>query len=169
LRVAAGVELNPKLPDPVAGVDYAPSSLSGGTAANQLSQFNGYAAELQLANRVADLPGETVVRYGSNVNTTGADIISVNVDGTVTLWDSKFRSNPKIIESSPTFVVDSRTLANAVEQAKLAITASNMPPAVKGAALENLRAGNFVANTPGAGAVKNSVTVRFCGNQICGK
>ncbi|RJF93321.1 hemagglutinin repeat-containing protein [Sphingomonas cavernae] len=167
-RSAAGVDLNSKLPDPVAGFDYAPKPLSGGSEANQLSQLRGYQAELQLANRVADLPGETVVRYGSNVNTSGADVISVNADGTVTLWDSKFLSNPKMIGSSPTFTENSRTLASAVKQAREAIDVAKLPPAVRDKALANLDVGNFIANTPGAGAAKNSVSIRYCGNKICG-
>jgi hypothetical protein len=171
-RVAAGVNLDPRLPDPVAGLDYAPSRLSGGTEANQLSQINGYRAELEFANTIAAIPGETVVRFGSNVNTPGADIISVRADGTVSLFDTKFRSNPSNVQPTTTFAVDSNgrylpPLENAVEQARRAIRSSNLPLDLQNRAILNLDAGNFNAHTPGAGAARNSAITRFCGGRIC--
>ena len=167
-RLAAGVALDPRLPDPVAGLDYSPTRLSGGTEANQLSQINGYRAELEFANRVAAIPGETVVRFGSNVNTPGADIISVRADGTVSLFDAKFRSNPSNVQPTTTFAQGSNTLRRALVEARDAIEASNLPEAVKVRARANLDAGNFNAHTPGAGAARNSVITRFCNNKICG-
>ena len=168
-RIAAGVVLDPRLPEPVAGLDYAPSRLTGGTAANQLSQINGYRAELEFANTIAAIPGENVVRFGSNVNTSGADIISVNANGTVSLFDTKFRSNPVDVKPTTTFAQDSRPLAKALVEARIAIDKSTtLSPATKAKALENLDAGNFNAHTPGAGAARNSAITRFCGNKVCG-
>jgi hypothetical protein len=168
LRIAAGVTLDPRLPDPVAGLNYAPSLLTRGTGANRQSQINGYRAELAFANTIAAQSGYTVVYYGSNVNFRGADVIAVRSDGTVSLYDTKFRSNPTNILGSTTFT-NTTTLARAVTQAIEAIERNTtLPPAVRQLARENLRLGNFYAHTPGAGAARNSVITRFCNGVRCG-
>lgn len=173
IRTAVGITLDPRLPNPLAGLDYSPSLLTGGTRANQLSQLNGYRAELRFANTIAAIPGETVVRFGSNVNSPGADIVSVRSDGTVSLFDTKFRSNPINIQPTSTFAVNGNgaflgPLVNALEQARIAIVnATNLSPMVRVNALENLRTGNFNAHTPGAGAARNSAITRFCNHAIC--
>jgi filamentous hemagglutinin len=156
------------LPDPEAGLGYLPGLLTGGTVANQNSQRNGYLTELRFANTIATDPRQTVVRWGSNVNSRGADIVSVRDDGTVWLWDTKFRSNPGFIRGTATFTPNSTALANALEQARIAIDRNvTLPPAVRAQALLNLRDGNFNAHTPGAGAVRNSAISRFCGFAVC--
>ena len=72
--------------------------------------LSGYVSEPQLANDVANIPGETVIRYGDAVGTNGADIVSVNEDGSVTLWDAKFRSSATNPGMSPTFTPGSDAL-----------------------------------------------------------
>lgn len=94
-------------------------------------------------------------------------MISVNpITAEVTLWDTKYRSNPTNVGQSPTFA-NQGTLGNAVREAREAIEASNLPPAVKAQALENLKDGSYTTNTVGAGAVKNSVQVRYCSGKPC--
>lgn len=167
-RVTNGVTLNPKLPDPEAGLNYQPPLLNSKNPNIANSQRNGYIGELNLANTVADLPNTQVISYGAKVGEHGADIISVDTKtGAVTLWDSKFRSSSTTINSSPTFAPGSSALANAVKQAETKIANSSLSPAMKDQAIQNLRAGNYNTATVGAGAVKNSVVVRMCGNNPC--
>ncbi len=167
-RVSNGVSLDPRLPDPVAGLDYQPKVLSSSSPNIAYSQVNGYVGELNLANTVAQLPDQTVVRYGDAVGTHGADIVSVNSkSGEVTLWDNKYRSGETKIDSSPTFTPGSTALRGALRDAQNAIRASNLPQAVKDAAIGNLNAGNFRTNTVGSGGVRNSTAVRFCGREPC--
>jgi filamentous hemagglutinin len=161
------VTLNPALPTPLAGLDYEPTILNSTNPNIANSQLNGYVAELNLANQVAELPGQTVVAYGDAVGTHGADVVSVDASGNVTLWDSKFRSSSQSIQSSPTFTPGSDAVNNAVNQAVSAIENSNLPQSTINNALQNLQDGNFTANTVGSGSVKNSVQVKFCGGKPC--
>lgn len=167
-RVSNGVALDPRLPDPSAGLGYTPAKLVSSNPNVANSHTNGYTSELKLANNVAALPNQTVVRYGDALGTHGADVVSVNVArGDVYLWDSKFRSSISSIPSSPTFAEGSRRLANAIAEARFAITRSSLAPEIKQKALLNLQQGNFTANTVGAGAAKNSTVVKFCGGKPC--
>lgn len=50
VRVLAGVELDPRLPPPIAGMDYEPNMLRPGTENNFWSHWNGYQAELRSAS-----------------------------------------------------------------------------------------------------------------------
>ena len=132
------------------------------------SQVNGYVGELSLANDVAALPNQTVVRYGDAVGTHGADLVSVNsATGEVTLWDNKFRSSGQSVPSSPTFMPQSSALNGALTGAQAAIENSNLSQAIKQQALQNLQNGNFGANTVGSGAARNSTPVRFCNGSPC--
>jgi len=74
-----------------------------------------------------------------------------------------------MIGPSPTFTPNSPRLTNAVEQATVAITSSDLSVALRVKALSNLQSGNFVTNTPGSGGLKNSVQVRYCLGKVCGK
>ncbi|MHA6897170.1 beta strand repeat-containing protein, partial [Ralstonia pseudosolanacearum] len=167
-RVSNGVALDPRLPDPVAGLGYQPKVLSSSSPNIAYSQVNGYVGELNLANTVAQLPNETVVRYGDAVGTHGADIVSVNSEsGAVTFWDNKYRSGATKIDSSPTFTPNSQALNNAMTEATRAIESSNLPDSVKRIALSNIERGNITTNTVGEGGAKNSTTVKLCGGKPC--
>ncbi len=167
-RVSNGVSLDPRLPDPVAGLDYQPKVLSSSSPNIAYSQVNGYVGELNLANTVAQLPNERVVRYGDAVGTHGADIVSVNVStGEVTLWDNKYRSGTTMLNPSPTFDPDSSALRGALRDAVTAIRGSNLPDAVKLTAVQNALQGNVTTNTVGAGAARNSTIRKLCGGLPC--
>ena len=167
-RVSNGVTLDPRLPDPVAGLDYQPKVLNSTNPNIAFSQVNGYTGELNLANTIVQLPNQTVVRYGDAVGTHGADVVSVNSStGEVSLWDNKFRSGANGLQPSNTFQPGSSALANAIAQAKEAVDASNLPQAIKDIAYRNLDAGNFTTNTVGAGNARNSTTIKFCGRVPC--
>ena len=130
------------------------------------SHWTGYQAEIRLANEVAGM-GQTVIKWGDSIGRSGSDIISVNQKtGEVSLWDSKYRSTSTLIDQSPTYE-KSNTRQNAVTEAVDAITRSNLSIELQDKALQNLRNGNYVTNTVGAGQVKNSVQVRYCGNRPC--
>jgi hypothetical protein len=83
---------------------------------------NAAEAEEELAKTIHNAPppptlrDEVVLRWGDVIGTHGADVISINWNtGQVTLWDSKYRSNPVTVQESKTFIIKSRR-DNAVEQ-----------------------------------------------------
>ncbi|MCC8484877.1 hemagglutinin repeat-containing protein, partial [Xanthomonas campestris] len=166
LRVTNGVELDPRLPDPSAGLEYSPDILNSSNPNIANSHLNGYASELRLANTVANIPDEIVVKYGNKAGVKGADVVSVNaLTGEVSLWDSKFRGNSANVSPSTTFKENSRALNNSVREAIADIQASSLSPDIKVKAIQNLTLGNFTANTVGSGKSKNSTTIRFSGNK----
>ncbi|MGR9222741.1 hemagglutinin repeat-containing protein (plasmid) [Rhizobium leguminosarum] len=166
VRIYNGVALDPRLPDPAAGLGYAPKQLNNPNPNIANSQINGFASELELANQVVKLPGQQVLKYGDAVGTHGADVISVDVNtGEVFLWDNKFRSSSQMIPSSPTFDVGSSRLNYALNEARTLIR--SLPDSLRDKALQNLDYGNFTANTVGSGSVRNSVPVHFCGGEPC--
>ncbi|WP_267085908.1 hemagglutinin repeat-containing protein [Xanthomonas sacchari] len=169
-RTTNGVDLDYRLPDPAAGLDYTPKLLSSNNPSIANSHQNGYVEELRLANTVANLPDQVVVKYGDAVGAHGADVVSVNVaTGEVTLWDNKFRSGSSRVGSSPTFSENSSALEGAIDGSIRDIRNSNLPLEVKEKAVQNLLSGNFTANTVGSGSAKNSETAVFRGNKVINK
>ena len=167
-RVTNGIVLDPRLPDPVAGLEYQPKKLDSANPNIVESHNFGYQRELRLANEVADIPNEQVIKYGDEIGRRGSDIVSVNTIGAdVTLWDSKFRSSNRYIADSPTFKTGSNSLENAVNEAIVEIRASNLSPSVKENAIQKLLDGNFSTKTVGSGSAKNSRVTRFCSGKPC--
>ncbi|WP_230942604.1 filamentous hemagglutinin N-terminal domain-containing protein [Burkholderia stagnalis] len=167
-KVFNGIEINPILPPPVAGWDYSPNMLKGKTENQIWAHWTGYQGEINLANKVAGLPNESVLLWGDAIGTNGNDIISVNrATGQVSLWDSKYASAVGSLKSSPTFTPGSNRLSSAIDQARLVVENSALPDSVKATALGNINRGNFVTNTVGSGGYKNSVQVRFCNGSPC--
>jgi hypothetical protein len=162
-----GVELNPSLPPPEAGYGYSPSLVKNATTENQAySHLTGFQGEINLANQVAE-QGQAVVKWGGPIGARGNDVISVNPNtAEVSMWDDKYRGNPIKIEQSPTYA-NKDPLANALQEAEIAIRASNLSQPLKDQAIQNLKDGNFTTNTVGAGSAKNSVQVRYCGGKPC--
>ncbi|WP_232437379.1 filamentous hemagglutinin N-terminal domain-containing protein [Burkholderia ubonensis] len=167
-KVFNGIEVSPNLPPPVAGWDYSPNMLKGKTENQIWAHWTGYQGEINLANKVAGLPNESVLLWGDAIGTNGNDIVSVNrATGQVSLWDSKYSSAVDSLKSSPTFTPGSNRLSSAIDQARLAVENSALPDSVKATALGNINRGNFVTNTVGSGGYKNSVQVRFCNGSPC--
>ncbi|WP_244143006.1 filamentous hemagglutinin N-terminal domain-containing protein [Burkholderia stagnalis] len=167
-KVFNGIEINPILPPPVAGWDYSPNMLKGKTENQIWAHWTGYQGEINLANKVAGLPNESVLLWGDAIGTNGNDIVSVNrATGQVSLWDSKYSSAAGSLKSSPTFTPGSNRLNSAIDQARLVVENSALPDSVKATALGNINRGNFVTNTVGSGGYKNSVQVRFCNGSPC--
>jgi filamentous hemagglutinin len=161
-RISNGVTLNPRLPDPVAGLNYTPNTLDSSNLNIANSQVNGYVAELNTANDVAGISGETVVKYGDEAGTHGADIVSVNQDGSVNLWDAKFRSSRSDVGESTTFSPGSSALNGALNDAAGYIeNASNISDELRQAALTNLEEGNYRLITVGQGQVTTSTISVF--------
>ncbi|MEJ5138573.1 MULTISPECIES: DUF637 domain-containing protein [Acinetobacter] len=159
------VVLDPKLPDPVAGYDYKPPVLTNGTSKNQYSQVNGYKTELYLANDVANLPNQVVLKYGAKGH--GSDIISVDVsNGSVYLWDAKYRSGKVNLKEASTTFTSPSAFANVKKEALDYIQKSNLSSDVKILALNNINSGTFTTYTVAAGNVKNSVIYR-CVKGVC--
>jgi filamentous hemagglutinin len=155
------------VPDPAAGLNYLPAKLDDANPNIANSHINGYTAELRLANEVAGLPNQAVVKYGGVVGTHGADVVSVNTKtGEVTLWDSKFRSRNSTIDQSPTFD-NEKALRYALLDARKAIQSAKLPEPVRAVALQNLLQGNYKTNTVGAGQVRNSVPTKVCNHGDC--
>lgn len=163
-----GIELNFSLPPPVAGWDDSPYMLKG-KALNQIwAHWTGYQGEINLANTVAALPNESVLRWGGAIGTNDNDFISANrASGQVMMWDSKYSSAVDSVKSSPTFTPGSNRLSSVIDQARLAVENSAQSDSVKATALGNINRGNFVTNTVGSGGYKNSVQVRFCNGSPC--
>ncbi|KAF1022549.1 MAG: hypothetical protein GAK29_03168 [Acinetobacter bereziniae] len=166
IRKFNDIVLDTRLPDPAAGYGYKPKILEGGTPNNQYSHVNGYKSELKLANEVANTPNQIVLKYGDAIGRNGSDIISVDVStGRVYLWDAKYRSANSKLGISPTFVnASSRT--NAIEEAKNAVSKSNLPQNIKDISIKNLNDQTFTTYTVATGNSKNSV-VFSCVNKIC--
>lgn len=161
-RISNGVRLNPALPEPVAGLDYVPNTLNSSNPSIANSHINGYVAELNLANDVANIPRETVVQFGDTVGSHGADIVSVDNAGNVTLWDAKYRSSVSNVGESPTFTPGSTALSGAVQDARSAIlSAANISGEVQQAALTNLISGNYTAITAAQGQARASTISTF--------
>lgn len=167
IRTSNGIALDIRLPDPVAGLDYIPKTLASPNINIASSHLNGYTSELTLANAIASMPNQTVLKYGDAIGAHGADVISVNnVTGEVSLWDSKYRSADVLIGESPTFT-NASAMNKATAEAIDVIRKSNLPANIKQIALSNLQNSTFTANTVGGGSAKSSSPRRYCNGNPC--
>lgn len=148
-----GVRLNPKLPEPAAGYYYRPS----------LRHLrNGYRGELELANRiVTTLPNEIVIHYGMPAGRQGPDVISISREGTISVWDSKWRSGQRSIGPGQGAHQAERSL-NALyweilKQIRLAVRSGHLPPDVGVLAMKNITARKFDIYTIGTGNAHSGV------------
>ena len=117
----------------------------------------GAAAEEAAAIEIHAMPNEAVIRWGQAIGAHGADIISYNLEThVVTLWDVKFRTEPRRVNPSPTFRRNSRSLDSALAQADRAIRMSLLSPADKKLAIESIMQKTFQTRTLGAGNSRNS-------------
>lgn len=160
-NTSAGVRLNPKLPEPAAGWGYRP-------AWRHLR--DGYRGELQLANRiVAALPNEIVIHYGMPAGRGGPDVISLSPNGTVSIWDSKWRSGQRSISPSQRAHQSDGAFNDLQWELRQRIAdaarSGHLAPDVAAIARKNVDAGNFDIYTIGTGnahgGVAESVRDRF--------
>ena len=125
--------------------------------AQVIAHREGYRSEVSLASQIAEgidgLPGvkeHTVLDYGDPIGRNFADVFSVDAEGNVFLWDSKYRSEGSASKHSDTFTVDTRRLAAAEEAKRILGDASRtagIPEHIRDIALANLKAGNFYTVT----------------------
>lgn len=152
-NTSAGVRLNPKLPEPAAGRGYRP-------AWRHLR--DGYRGELQLANRiVAALPNEIVIHYGMPAGLRGPDVISLSPNGTVSIWDSKWRSGQRSISPSQGAHQSEDSFNNLQWELRQriadAVRSGHLAPDVAAMARKNVDAGNFDIYTIGTGNAHGGV------------
>jgi hypothetical protein len=156
---AVRVRLDPRLGEPAAGRGYQPADAS---------HFNGLGGEYGLANDIAEhLPDETVVEFGRKAGERGPDVISVNREGEVTFWDSKWRSSDTSIGRWARAHKTDESFYNALDHAKDSIEAAmesgRLSPEVGEKALLNLRNRNATIVTVGTGSARNGVIEQIVG------
>ena len=143
----------PKLPPAIKADRYA-----GVTNQRHLSGLHG---EELFARWLHETTDEIVIRWGDGVGTHGADIITVNAGsgqnaGRLTIWDTKWRTNPTNIGPSRTFS-DAGRLQNALQQAREALeVADGIPSTLRQKAVDSIDSRTFAAHTPGMGAARSS-------------
>lgn len=142
-QTGTGVFVDRRLPEPAAGWKYNPPP-------GHLR--NGYVGEIRLANRiVAALKDEVVVHYGMPAGIRGPDVISVAPDGTISVWDSKWRTAPNLISKGGH--QSDASLKNVWHKVKveipLAVRSGRLSAEAGAKALENADKGNFFVITVG--------------------
>lgn len=122
-----------------------------------LRHLRGLWAETKFANYLHYMTDEIVILWGDGVGTHGADIITVNSKtGRVSLWDTKWRTNPRNIGPSKT-LSKYETLENAKGQARLALEdADYLPLELRQKAVASINSGSFGKYTPGIGGSRSS-------------
>jgi hypothetical protein len=135
----------------------APVNLNRHAGVTYLRHIKGLWGETKFAHYLHYMTDEIVIRWGDGVGTHGADIITVNSKtGRVTLWDTKWRTNPTMIGPSKTFSESGR-LSKALDQAERALdTADYIPSELRQKALDSITYETYNAHTPGMGAARSS-------------
>lgn len=150
-ETGVGIFVDQRLPPPAAGWTYNPPP-------GHLR--SGYVGELRLANRIVSaLKDEVVVHYGMPAGLRGPDVISVGPDGTISVWDSKWRTGPSMI-SRRGHATDAslRRAWDAVRvEIQLAVKSGRLPPEVGAKALENATKGDFRVIIVGTGNAHGGV------------
>jgi len=121
---------------------------------------SGYVGELKLANRIVTaLPGEVVIHYGMAAGLRGPDVASIGPDGTIRVWDSKWRTEPRFISRSGHEQNKSlEHVVNAVrDQVKQAVESGRLLPEAGQRAVENATNRNFFVITVGTGNAHGGV------------
>jgi hypothetical protein len=161
IDTAAGVRLDPRVGEPAAGRDYLPDNEN---------HRKGLRGEYGLANDITrQFPDHTVVEFGRKAGERGPDVISVNRDGEVHLWDSKWRSSDTSIGAGGRAHQTDGSLAGAVVHASgninAAMESGRLSPEAGNKALENLDKGNVTIVTVGTGSARNGVVEQIVGGE----
>ncbi len=160
-RQRLDVPLSDALPEPLIEPEYLPKTSN---------QAKGVTGELHLANRaVARIPGEKVIYYGIPGGTTGADIISVGKDGTISVWDSKWRGSVRSITQVMRGYQKTEALEAVTAQVQRVIHEAWRRGDLKGVdamkAMRNAAEGNFFINTIGTGNAHSAVVQQVIGGK----
>lgn len=160
---AAGVRLNPNLPDPASGIDYSPE---------RQNLLDGVKGEQELANRIKQLnPKETIIHFGPAAGVQGPDIMSISEKGEVAFWDSKWRNREQSIPPSQRTNRTERSfnnLRNAEQHIQNAVADGTLSKEVAAKAMANLIAQNFLLCTVGTGQAHQGVVEIVKGGERTG-
>lgn len=161
IDTAIGVRLDPRVGEPAAGRDYLPDNES---------HRNGLRGEYGLANDIArQFPDHTVINFGRRAGERGADVISVDRNGEVTFWDSKWRGSDTSISPGGRAHQTENSIKQAREDAICSIRAGvksgRVSPEAADKALENLENRNLTIVTVGTGSARNGVIEQIVGGK----
>jgi hypothetical protein len=161
IDTAAGIKLDPRVGEPAAGRDYLP---------DDENHRKGLRGEYGLANEIArQFPDHTVIDFGRKAGQRGPDVISVDRNGKVTFWDSKWRGSDTSIGPSRRAHQSETSLRDARKHAECsidkAINSGRLSPKAGAKALENLNQGNLSIVTVGTGRARNGVIEQIVGGE----
>ncbi|WP_439613702.1 hypothetical protein [Reyranella sp.] len=128
----------------------------------------GLRGEFGLANDIArQFPDHTVIDFGRKAGQRGPDVISVDRNGEIHFWDSKWRGFDTSIGPSgrahQTPVSLDGALRHAHESICTAMKSGRLLPEAGARALENLANRNVTIVTVGTGSARNGVVERIAG------
>ena len=158
---AAGVKLDPRVGEPAAGRDYLPDNEG---------HRKGLRGEYGLANDIArHFPDHTVIEFGRKAGERGPDVISVDRNGEVHLWDSKWRGSDTSIGPGGRAHQTEGSLRDALKHAEdgipKAVASGRLSADMAARARENLANRNVTIVTVGTGSARNGVVERIVGGE----
>ena len=161
LDTATGVRLDPRVGEPAAGRDYQPDNES---------HRKGLRGEYGLANDIArQFPDHTVVEFGRKAGERGPDVISVDRNGEVHVWDSKWRGADTSIGPGARAHQTEKSLQDALKHAEdgipKAVASGRLSLEAAARAQENLDKGNVTIVTVGTGSARSGVVERIVGGE----
>ena len=130
----------------------------------------GLRGEYGLANEIArQFPDHTVIDFGRKAGQRGPDVISVDRNGEVTLWDSKWRSLDTSIGPGGRAHQTNKSFEDAREHTRESIDAAvksgRLSPEAGAKAMENVDNRNVTIVTVGTGSARNGVVERIVGGK----
>jgi len=134
------------------------------------NHLKGLRGEYGLANEIArQFPDHTVIDFGRKAGQRGPDVISVDRNGEVTFWDSKWRGSDTSIGPSgrahqtlPSLV---GALKHTQERICAAMKSGRLSSEVGATALEYLNKRIVTIVTVGTGSARNGVVERIEGGE----
>jgi hypothetical protein len=161
IDTAVGIKLDPRVGEPAAGRDYFPDNES---------HRKGLRGEYGLANDIArQFPDHTIADFGRKAGQREPDVVSVNHDGEVTLWDSKWRGSDTSVGPGGRAHQTDQSFENARNHArdsiKAAVKSGRLSPEAGAKAVKNLNDRNVTIVTVGTGSARNGVIERIVGGE----
>ncbi len=161
IETAAGVKLDPRVGEPAAGRDYQPDNES---------HRKGLRGEYGLANDIArHFPDHTVIEFGRKAGERGPDVISVDRNGQVHLWDSKWRGSDTSIAPGQRAHQSKKswegTLKHVEKAIPKAVAGGRLSPESAAKAQENLENRNVTIVTVGTGSARGGVVEQIGGGE----
>ncbi|MGQ3297949.1 hypothetical protein [Reyranella sp.] len=138
IDTAVEIKLDPRVGEPAAGRDYLPDNEN---------HRKGLRGEYGLANDIArHFPHHTVIDFGRKAGQRGPDVISVDRNGEIHFWDSKWRGSDTSIGPGGRAHQTRRSLGGALQHAEDTVNAAmksgRLSPEAGARALENLASRN---------------------------